>query len=157
MNTMSNSRQSNPEADALTQAQFEDRLDRHGSDLSRWPDAERVAAGMLLATSPPMRAAHARAAMLEQRLAAFEAPEPSSALRRNLLADFAAQQARGGWQDRLWRQIGGIRIALPAMATALALGVAIGSWLPPPGSSTDANSEDALALLQYDLGDDSEW
>jgi len=158
VNNESQPKPTQAEADSPALAQFEDRLDRHGSDLACWPDAERAAAEALLRDSPAGRVALAQAAALEERLAAFPAPDPSPALRRNLLADFAAQRARGSWLDALWRQIGGIRVALPAMATALALGVAVGSWLPAPASDIgDSGNEDALALLQYELGDDSEW
>ncbi|MEZ5465339.1 MAG: hypothetical protein R3F22_09010 [Lysobacteraceae bacterium] len=145
-------------AENMTLARFEEQLDRNGSQLANWPEGERRAAEAILLASPLARAAYAQAEALEQRLAACEAPEPSPALRRRLLADFDAQRSRRTWLATLWQQIGGTRIAVPAMTAALALGVAVGSWLPPTaGDDVDGGDEDALLLLQYDLDIDGEW
>jgi len=56
------------------------------------------------------------------------------------------------------RQLGGARLAMPAMAAAMVLGIMVGNWLPMDGSSVDdVASDDALSLLQYDLGEEGEW
>jgi hypothetical protein len=49
--------------------EFEDLIDRMGEDLSRWPDAERVAALELLASSAEARVLHDEARTLRQVLA----------------------------------------------------------------------------------------
>lgn len=48
---------------------FEDLIDRLGEDLSLWPDAQRVAALELLASSTDARVLHDEARMLRQVLA----------------------------------------------------------------------------------------
>jgi hypothetical protein len=49
--------------------EFEDLIDRIGEDLSRWPDAQRLAAQELLASSAEARVLHDEARMLRQALA----------------------------------------------------------------------------------------
>jgi hypothetical protein len=49
--------------------EFEDLVDRLGEDLSRWPEAQRLAADALLATSEEARAIIAQAKSLRQALA----------------------------------------------------------------------------------------
>ena len=49
--------------------EFEDLIDRMGEDLSRWPDAQRVAALELLASSADARVLHDEARTLRQVLA----------------------------------------------------------------------------------------
>ena len=40
----------------------------------------------------------------------------------------------------------------------MVLGIMVGNWLPMDGSSVDdVASDDALSLLQYDLGEEGEW
>ena len=142
----------------ITLERFEDLLDRHGSELARWPDDAGIAAQSLLPASPEARALHAQAAALEQRLAGFHAPDLSSELRCRLLDDFNGRRTQRAWLALLWLQLGGARIAVPALAAALMLGLAIGSWLPST-AVTDGGigSDDALALLQYDLGNNGDW
>jgi hypothetical protein len=50
-------------------AEFEDLIDRLGEDLSRWPDAPRLAAEDLLASSSEARARHEEARALRLALA----------------------------------------------------------------------------------------
>jgi hypothetical protein len=50
-------------------AEFEDLIDRLGEDLSRWPDAPRLAAEHLLASSSEARARHEEARALRRALA----------------------------------------------------------------------------------------
>ena len=142
----------------LSLSRFEELLDQHGSDATGWPATERDAAQALLTMSAEARSLQQRAAETDQRLSQWQSPEASPGFRRRLLADFAAQQPAPSWLGLLMRQLGGARLAMPAMAAAMVLGIMVGNWLPMEGSSVDdVASDDALSLLQYDPGEEGEW
>ncbi|MCE7932851.1 MAG: hypothetical protein DYH17_15965, partial [Xanthomonadales bacterium PRO6] len=59
----------------------------------------------------------------------------------------AAPAARESWLLRLWRELGGWRLAAPAFAASLALGALLPLWLEG-GAIADLPDEDLLASLQ---------
>lgn len=138
---------------------FAELLARHGADPSRWPpheqawmqecrrgldgadallhDAAALDAWLDTAPVPPPPRAELRLAILAS---AANAPRQASAPRSNLFATLAA----------LWRDLGGNRLAAPALAMALAVGVGFGWMLQPPTAISEVESEDFLALAQFD-------
>ncbi len=123
-------------------------IEAYGGDPARWPDAERAAGLAALAADPALRASAEEARALDAWLDALPAPPPPApafvaAVReraraprglRALLAELA-----GGL-------LGGWRVAGPALAMSLALGIALGSTLLPP---------DDAALLELAHLDDA--
>jgi hypothetical protein len=80
---------------------FEDLIDRLGEDLSLWPDAQRVAALELLASSAAARVLHDEARTLRQALAAPPVRAPA------------------GLSDRIMAAAGKLKaesVAVPAVA-----------------------------------------
>ncbi len=65
---------------------FEDLIDRLGEDLSRWPDAQRLAAEGLLASSAEARALHDEARTLRQLLASPPVRAPAGLADRIIAA-----------------------------------------------------------------------
>lgn len=117
----------------LTHARVHALLDAYGGDPARWPEAERAAGLAALAQDPALRALADEARALDGWLDALPAPAPPTpavvaAVReaaraprglRALLAEFAGGLF-GGW-----------RVAGPALAMSLVLGIALGSTLLP--------------------------
>lgn len=93
---------------------------------------------------PSESPADARA--LDALLALDRVPPPSPALRRAILLDFDARAAGGFWRG-LWREIGGLRIAAPALTASLVLGIAGASLYEPVSSVPDAPGYAELALF----------
>ena len=89
-------------------------------------------------------------------------PPPSAALRRAVIDSFVNRPLGLAESLRLlWRELGGLRIAAPALAASLAMGVAMGSWLPATDTvdtevAAGSSDADLLSLVQYDL-DNTEW
>ena len=122
-------------------------LDCHGSDLRRWPSAERAAAGRLLAESAAARALLAQAAELAATLDTWTVSPPDEQLRARLQAGYPApRRARAAWLRELWRDLGGWRLAGPAFAASLALGAILPALLDQGG--TDLPDEDLIAAMQ---------
>ena len=95
------------------------------------------------------RAALDEAATLDAQLAAYVPPPPSAELRRALLT----QPRRGGWLARLWLEFGGVRIAGPAFALALAAGIGLAEVAAPIDAEASVVAEEDLidvALLDAD-------
>jgi hypothetical protein len=65
---------------------FEDLIDRLGEDLSLWPDAQRVAALALLASSADARALHDEARALREALAGPPVRAPAGLANRIVAA-----------------------------------------------------------------------
>lgn len=74
-------------------AEFEDLVDRLGEDLSRWPDAQRLAATDLLTASAEARALHAEAEALRRALAPTPVRAPAGLADRIVAAARHAEQA----------------------------------------------------------------
>ncbi|MFC4728325.1 hypothetical protein [Coralloluteibacterium thermophilus] len=117
-------------------------LDAWGADPARWPAAERDAALALVAASAEARTRQAAAARLDAALALPDPPGASMRLRRAVLDGIPVP--RPGLAARLrglLQPLGGWRMAGPAFAASLALGVAFGSFVPKQETAVD---EDAL-------------
>lgn len=131
---------------------FTDLLDRHGGDPARWPpSAGGAAAAALLEQSTAARALLARQQDLEAWLRADAAalPGPSARLRAAILAAAPAAPHRSLWQE-LWQVLGGIRIAGPAFATALLLGLALGGMGQGELPGDGGDDADLVTLAQLD-------
>ena len=91
------------------------------------------------------------------------APPPRAALRRDVLEAIAREPRaaagvarpaapRESWLETLaalWRELGGTRLAAPAFAMALAVGVGM-SWLAEDAVAADDGADDLVALAQLD-------
>lgn len=119
----------------LTLQRFLELLAAYGSQLSRWPEAEREAAQVLLHASEPARASLAEEAKLDAALDTLVAEDlsPAFARRLNEIPIRVPAKARARWPfQRLWAPTLG-------WAAAAALGVALGSGIG------DSDSGDELA------------
>jgi hypothetical protein len=81
-------------------------------------------------------------------------PAPRAQLRHDVLAAVAREPRRISLLDALvglWRELGGVRLAGPAFAMALAAGVGL-SWLADDSAVGvgDESSDDLVALAQFD-------
>lgn len=135
----------------MTLPRFTALVDAYGAEASRWPERERDAALALLAASPEARALREAAAHLDARLA-LPVAAPPPGLRAGVLRAIAAPTAGEGLAEllrALWRGMGGWRVAAPAFAASLALGVALGATLQP-AATTNGNAD----LMQLALLDD---
>ena len=106
-------------------------LDAYGAEPSRWPEAERAGAQVLLASDPELQRLHARALELDRLLDAGVALEPSPALRR-AVAEIPLRAERAVAPALPWLFASALRSALAA-AVVLGLGVLAGT-----SSSADA-------------------
>ena len=86
------------------------------------------------------------------------APAPRAQLRRDVLAAVAREPRAAARVERetwfqtlatLWRELGGTRLAAPAFAMALAVGIGL-SWLAEDAVASDDGEEDLVALAQLD-------
>jgi len=121
-----------------------------GSDPSRWPAAEREGVASRLRGSPALQALLAREAGFERDIELPAPPGPSMALRTRILAGAPKARApRAGLVELLrllWQDIGGLRIAGPAFAGSLALGVMLAMSLQAE-PSLGSDDEFATVLL----------
>ncbi len=88
---------------------------------------------------------------LDAWLASSKPPAPPPALRAAILAaaQASASMPPATWRDvlrHLWYEIGGLRVAAPALAFALAAGIGLGNVLLQAGVLSDGPTEDLLAL-----------
>ena len=80
------------------------------------------------------------------------APAPRTQLRADVLAAIAREPRRANWRDALgalWRDLGGVRLAGPAFAMALAAGIGLG-WALEETPVDDGGDDDLIALAQLD-------
>jgi hypothetical protein len=123
----------------------------YGADRRRWPAAERLAHEVDDAAS---QAAAREARELDALLDTLQAPPPPSALRREILLAVAREPRHGSrglgdaWRE-LWRELGGARIAAPALVLAFGVGVGL-DWAMTPPLGAEAESEDLLTLVQFE-------
>ena len=110
---------------ALTLDRLAAVLDRHGTDKSEWPQAEREALARLVEQSPHAQALFAVAEKLGRVLDALESPTPSATLVDDLLGRFPpprTTQAKIAFrQNRGWDHWP--RPVQVSLAAALAVGV----------------------------------
>jgi hypothetical protein len=81
------------------------------------------------------------------------APAPSLQLRRNVLLAVAREPRALSWREALaalWRELGGTRLAGPALAMALVAGLGMGWALEDTGIEDGDGSDDLIALAQLD-------
>jgi hypothetical protein len=137
-------------------ARFLELLDAHGGDPARWPPTERDWMQQR-AQRDDLRAALHAALALDADLAQLTATAPDPSLRRAILVAVGEGVQRtaapGGWLlalRSLWHELGGVRMAGPAMAMALAVGVGLGWMLEPAIVQSDDSSEDLMALAQFE-------
>lgn len=148
----------------MTLQEFEECLERFGSDLARWPEAERAKASKLLAESSLAEDSLAQAVAITSVLLEAEAAiEPSAGLRRRvneipLRYPRPAAEAPGAAVLRAWAWL----------TLACALGVAGGVWAGTyePGlffESASAESEafdegiEELMLASSFDGSSTDW
>lgn len=138
---------------------FAELLARHGADPARWPPQEHAWMSAYRRDHAEAEAALHEAATLDVWLDAASAPPaPRMVLRTAILAAAASEPRHAVAPSQtlfaalatLWRDLGGARLAAPALAMALAAGIGLGWMLEPPsGTSTEQDSEDFLALAQF--------
>lgn len=139
------------------QARFAALLECHGADAARWPEDERNWATAYRKAHPDNTADVHAAAALDAWLDGFHAPAPSSALRVAILAAAAAEPRTAARRSdlleallSLWHELGGARLAAPALAMALAAGIGLGWLFEPSLAGVTEPTDDLLALVQFD-------
>jgi len=133
----------------LTPDRFHALAETWGGDLARWPADLRPAAEALLARDADARASRDRALALDALLAVDAVAPPAADLRRTILAA-AEDHVGAGFLRALLRELGGLRVAGPALAASLVLGIATASMFEPLlDTATDVQAPDyaELALL----------
>jgi hypothetical protein len=134
----------------MTLDRFRALADAWGGDLSRWPASEQAAARSLMESAPAARAELDDARSFDALLSRDVVSPPSTGLRRAIVLAADARLEGGFWKT-LWRELGGARIAGPALAASVVLGIAASAILSPAletATSTDESPDYAeLALL----------
>ena len=74
-------------------SEFEDLIDRLGDDVSRWPDAQRLAAESLLATSPTAQVLLAESKLIREALTTKPVRAPAGLADRIVAAAAASKSA----------------------------------------------------------------
>jgi hypothetical protein len=134
----------------LDMATFERLLEVHGSNIMRWPEASRDPLQRLLDSSDVARARWADAASFDALLAASPDVEPAP----DLMARIASLPARHPRPERVgWWPFGNPLPALLGWGTAAALGVLMGVAEAPDFGEADADTVDAVALVEDDGAD----
>lgn len=132
-------------------------LDAYGADPGRWPEAERDAAGALLADSAEAMALRDAAAALDTVLNAVAAPAPSPELMADILTA-AEPSGWRGWVAGFW-PFGPVWQPVSALATAAVLGIAIGAAAPssilPEFADYSAQEEAENMAFGFDPGTES--
>jgi anti-sigma-K factor RskA len=112
---------------------FRELLDTHGSDLARWPSVAGAEAAVLAQLDAQARAMLDGARRLDQ---AWSETRPQAAgrdLHARILDALPARKVSAAAPRSLWSlllgELGGWRVAGPALATALTLGIALGYGL----------------------------
>ena len=124
---------------------FEHGLDRWGTELTSWPDADRAAALALLERSEPARALVAQAEAMEQWLDEGRTHRAPVQIKQKILAQLPRpdiwQRAADWFTSALWRPT-------LAGACALLLGFALGALLPSTDEDGLLNDVAALAFTE---------
>lgn len=132
-------------SDAMNIDDFEQGLDRWGSDLTSWPDPERIAASALVERSVGARALMVQAQSLERWLDECRTHEAPRQLKERILAQLPRrdiwQRAADWFSSALWR---------PTLAGTgvLLLGFAAGVLLPATSQDTLLDDVAALAFTE---------
>ena len=140
----------------MTPEQLADALDRHGSDLSRWPPVQSDAARALLARSAEAGRLYRQAVALDQLIRAHDpaaalAPGQVARISRTVLTRLAQDDLRRAspgrrlrrWLDR-W---GGVPRYAGGLALGLAVGLAVGlhGWTATADAATGTTPIDIYA------------
>ena len=132
-------------SDAMNVEDFEQGLDRWGSDLTSWPNPERTAALALVERSQRTRALMVQAQSLERWLDEGRAHQAPPQLMQRILDQLPRrdiwQRAADWFSSALWRPT-------LAGACALLLGFAAGILLPAAGQDTLVDDVAALAFTE---------
>ena len=120
-------------------------LDSYGADPARWPDDRRQAALQYLGRSTEARALRDEAARLDATLDRAVAPAPAPELMAEILAA-ATERKPPFWAVPLW-PFGPIWKPVSALAAAAMLGIAAGSFVPGPFTSSDQVIEGEIGEL----------
>lgn len=141
---------------ALSRERFAVIVDAYGADPRRWPAAEREAAEALAASDAQAGALLAEARALDGGLDAWldalPVPAPASAALRRAVMPPVVAAATSRWQELL-ALLGGWRLALPAMAAALVVGIGFGAgasrsdWAAVTTAETETASSAGSTLL----------
>ncbi|WP_293397106.1 hypothetical protein [Nevskia sp.] len=119
-------------------------VDAYGADPRRWPAAERDAAQSFAAADARAAVLLAEALALDASLDALPIPEPAGAVLRRAAMPLPVTAHSSRWQELLVL-LGGWRLALPAMAVALIVGINVGSHADLSNWSADAASQTQAA------------
>ncbi|UVS83836.1 hypothetical protein EFP18_06390 [Burkholderia glumae] len=145
----------------MTADQFRDLIDRHGANPRRWPAPCREAAWRHAdALGDALRDTLAPARLLDALLDAADAPPPSEALQRRILASFPRRPPRWIARHPWWSGAGLIGIAAAGciagfMLMSMLMSVPPGRH-PAPGSPYDAGTFRENAFDWPTSGKDSE-
>ncbi len=135
----------------MTRAQFEQALDRWGSDLGQWPAAEAQAARALLAAQPDAGRALEAAHRVDGYFAQLRDHAPPSYLARHIGARAAEAAAAPAALERLLGWFGA-RLWRPAVIALLVTGVGFiaGATVGSPGIDSEL-AEDVTTLAFNDI------
>jgi hypothetical protein len=129
----------------MTPERFESLAEAYGGDISRWPEAEREAAALVMADrSAWAQDVLARAGDLDDLLDAFAAPVGSPGLGTRIAARAPRPRARR-WMG--WLMPAGLGVGL---AAACAVGVMVGAQFHAAPSTPAASDADALLTVVSD-------
>lgn len=138
----------------MTEQRAHQILATYGADPLNWPEAERNPLSLWLAAHPTQHQQLQAAAALDDQLARLQSPvtPPGSALEARILAQHAQLTAAvpsrtPGFRDLL-AILGGPRLIAPVLASAFAVGIALGQWLP---EAADAPTPAASSAWTPDL------
>lgn len=137
----------------MTPAAFARLLDVHGSDLARWPEAERPAATALLAHSPAAEAAWREArlldALLDGAVPRVEGPDTAAIV---ALATACPQEA---WTARRGRRRSAfVWVPAGALAACLGLGLLLGATRTASSATTASEILDLASGAGTALGEE---
>ncbi|MDP3295172.1 MAG: sigma factor [Nevskia sp.] len=119
-------------------------VDAYGADPRRWPAAERDAAQTFVASDAQAAVLLTEALALDASLDALPTPEPAGAALRRAAMPLPITARSSRWQELL-ALLGGWRLALPAMAVALIVGVNVGSHADLSHWTADAATQTQTA------------
>ena len=131
----------------MNEQNFEDLLDRHGSDLSLWPENVREKAHELLAQSPAARSMLNAELIVDNFLSDAMVVPNADRLEQKIMARFAAQKRRFAfdqWRAFFWK---------PAFAATCSL--AFGFYLGAANQELPVDLAEDLTYVTF--YDHEEW
>ena len=138
-------------AKPMTLDRFRELAAAWGSEIERWPSAERDAAQAL--ADADLRAAEALVAQVDLDLWLDRPEAPSTQLRLRILDDAARIYPQRGFWSRLWEELGGFRLVAPAFASSLVLAVIL-VQLDPSEISADGDDGELISLALLSAEDE---